>query len=1028
MDPRAARSLLLEDLRRFMVGPVEETEELTESPRDRYHTGMLSPVGSPVSADEDDQLGIGDDDHADNILVLANMREQGAMGFTFQTDSKEVLLLIRARWADYRRGELDGLERWVRLPAQLDMRFRPGDCEATDRVESVNGVELRARSRRRSDLWSITVTVVNRRQRPSRDQLAAGDGRIYQVGLSAEAEDGSAAVVARPPDGLVSDEEFWNHELLYGAVRPFAVGHGCSASWAPESGPGRTTRVFSEWLPESEVRKASSDVLAGERILQLQSLSNPANRTAICQSLLTLPRAYREWIDALRLSVGSVVGPYPASMREGVHQAALKNLASCASACQRIETGIAFLKDDDMAWEAFCLAMQAMDRSMGRKGGDSPSTWRAFQLAFILMTLESTVREDHPDRALLDLIWFPTAGGKTEAYLGLSAFAMIFRRLARPAAEPGTSVLTRYTLRLLTTQQFDRAARVICACELLRREGAIRSEVPFTIGLFVGQDTTPNTLKEARDILARGDSAAPGPTTRPLDTCPWCGRPIDGDPRIVEDRIMMITSCSNPECEFHSGLPIAVVDEEIYAHPPSMIVATVDKFARMPWEPKMRSLLGQGSNGLSPDLIIQDELHLITDALGTMVALYEAAIDQLCATSGGRAPKVVASTATVRRADHQVRGIFDRDVAQFPPSGLRADDSFFYREDTANPGRLYVGVHAQGRSTKHTLARVLGTLAQSSTQIDDPIVRDPYHTIVTYFNSLRELGGALVLAEDDVQRYMQVIPIDTPTRRLSNIEELTSHLPSHRIPEIFRRLSASIPGTTESESLEVEPLDLLLSSNMISVGVDVDRLGLMVINGQPKTTSEYIQASSRIGRPPGAAGLVVTVYNWTRPRDRSHYERFKAYHSAFYRHVEATSVTPFAARARDRALHAVLVTLARLGPPGLVDNDSAARIQEDAVMDAVRQQLQPILNRVSHVDTEELEETRMTLDRLLIEWLEQAEGGHLMFRHVRNGAPGLLRAHEDSTVHGLWTTPQSMRDVDPPVPVRLVPNLRAESH
>jgi hypothetical protein len=367
-----------------------------------------------------------------------------------------------------------------------------------------------------------------------------------------------------------------------------------------------------------------------------------------------------------------------------------------------------------------------------------------------------------------------------------------------------------------------------------------------------------------------------------------------------------------------------------------------------------------------------------------------------------------------------VHAVFLRRVAQFPPSGLDQDDAFFYREERGIPGRLYVGVHAQGRSTKHTLARLMAILGQGVSSIEDAEAKDSFWTLVAYFNSLRELGGAWVLGLDDVPKYVKAMPRRkrASCRPLAQITELTSHLPSTEIPIVLKNLSVGI----DSNDLNSEPIDLLLCTNMISVGVDIDRLGLMVINGQPKTTAEYIQASSRVGRPKGAAGLVVVLYNWTRPRDRSHYERFRTYHESFYRNVEATSVTPFSARARDKALHAVLVALLRLKTDRLAS--SPVSIEDGEVESVLVDLVEAIVARaraVSKSDGVALE-TREDLERIVsdIQFVARVNGVWSKSGQARQtGARFMRRPNESEGLSGGYETPQSMRDVDPPCLIEL---------
>lgn len=1022
-----ARRQLVEDLRRYMVGPFANDEVIEESAFDRYHVGILSPTGKATNPEEDEfetgsdgrdqEDGQGDD----GFLVLANVKRQSAMGFTCQVGVECQNLVLEASWGTYQtEGPLDAKKRqhWKRhhFSKSLDL-----DLSQSRTLYKFDDVSLSARAREKDGTRIVTVSVVNEKPESSDREI---DNNIYQVKLKVHAEDDSPVFVARPPSDYILDDEFWSYELLFNDARLFAVGHGCAVNWAPLDGQ-RATKIETEWVPAAEVYKASTAVLEDEPVLLLENLIGK-ERSWVCDRLEKIPSAYNEWLSMQESAIPSVLDSFPTQHRDKLANAANTNLARCKTASKRIGEGINFLRTDETAWQAFRYANEAMAQAMMKARPNSPAKWRAFQLAFILLSLPSTASEDHPDRRLLDLVWFPTGGGKTEAYLGLAAFAIFHRRLTAktPGEQAGTAVFTRYTLRVLTIQQYDRSAKMICACEIIRRRHLKDlGNDEISIGLFVGNSATPGTIDKAREILqGTNDPLEASLTTLPLRTCPWCGSTLTTkSQRITDGRL--VTACPNVGCDFHERLPLLVVDDEIYAYPPTMLVGTIDKFARMAWKPQIGYLFGLGSQQRpAPSLIIQDELHLIGDSLGTVAALYETAIDYLC-TRGGHGPKIVGSTATIRRAEEQASSLFNRKAVQFPASGIRASDSFFYSQDRSHPGRLYVGVHAQGRSPKHTLARTVGTLAQTVDRIKDDRVKDHYYTQVLYFNSLRELGGALVLAEDDVPRYMEAMPRlpEEAVRRLPQKVELNSHIPSSTIPDILKRLTKSV----SDDDLNSEPIDLLLATNMISVGMDVDRLGLMVVSGQPKTTSEYIQATSRVGRPTDSAGIVVTLYNWTRPRDRSHYERFVAYHRAFYKYVEATSVTPFSARARDRALRAVLVSLARLALPQFAENDSVRAIQDGKLQEAVRHLMGVIESRVKAIDPEEAGQTLEQLEAILNEWLNSAEtpADQLYWDLFK---PGLRRkamlrpAEEDKVSRGFWSTPNSMRDVEPPSPVRLL--------
>jgi ATP-dependent helicase YprA (DUF1998 family) len=398
--------------------------------------------------------------------------------------------------------------------------------------------------------------------------------------------------------------------------------------------------------------------------------------------------------------------------------------------------------------------------------------------------------------------------------------------------------------------------------------------------------------------------------------------------------------CRNRQCRFSgdSTLPLVAVDEMLYQRLPAFVIATVDKFAALPWVGATGKLFGRVSHaqpgkgfvgpsdgsdqagvllphGLEPpDLIIQDELHLISGPLGSMGGLYEAVIDELCAsqveTANGAQivrPKIVASTATVRRASQQMQALFGRSStpAVFPAPGPDRRDSFFsYTAPvTEAEGRIYLGVSAPGRNVKALLLRVGLALMSTAQKLyvqaekerkareksgadkgSNPV--DPYMTFLGYFNTIKELGISRRLLEEEVtsllttydqRRRLNETKARYARRKIANEPlELTSRVPTSEVSTTKARLELSFDN-------DKQRVDTALATNMISVGLDISRLGLMVMLGQPKTTAEYIQASSRVGRDDQRPGLVVVLLNPNRPRDRSHYERFSFWHSVFYR-------------------------------------------------------------------------------------------------------------------------------------------------
>jgi hypothetical protein len=431
-----------------------------------------------------------------------------------------------------------------------------------------------------------------------------------------------------------------------------------------------------------------------------------------------------------------------------------------------------------------------------------------------------------------------------------------------------------------------------------------------------------------------------------------------------------------------------------------------------------------------PDLIIQDELHLISGPLGTLVGIYEAAIEGLCSrqVGGGRIrPKVIASTATIRRASKQVTALFGRDVEVFPPLGLDAADSFFAQEDGNIPGRLYMGIYAPGKSVKTALVRVYAamlTRAQAEFDKHPTPEADAYMTLVGYFNSLRELGGAVRLVDDDVPARLRVLRKRGfgPTRLIQEQKELTSRARTGDIAGTLKQLDR----TFFKRQTGAYPIDVLLASNMLSVGVDIDRLGLMVVSAQPKTSAEYIQATSRVGRV--YPGLVIEVYNWIRPRDTSHYERFAHYHDTFYRHVEATSVTPFSARARDRALPGVLVSYVRLDNPILAQEAGANAFSP--IDPGVQRVVEEIVQRAGFVT--ERDDVRLQTDQqlknLIAEWGRWTSppnerplvysGRGLKAADISKAV--LLRPMEQEGGRGIWPASGSLREVEAEIDVILL--------
>jgi hypothetical protein len=854
----------------------------------------------------------------------------------------------------------------------------------------------------------ITVTIVN----SSKAERGTNERCFFQCEIVVSPGAGTT-VTAYPGRPLaLQDEEERSLALLYRHRPIFAVGHGCSANWDVKD---ETVKLLkTETLPIFEQAPVVPLDKADGVELSMRRLAEASDRDLLV-SCAALAKAYRDWIVDRQKELKA-----DASLATTLKERGEAHLTDCLVCLERIEDGVSLLQQDALAMEAFRIMNMAMveqrshyalsSEDKNRRswlkgaGGQKPSApcphpeypydtkWRPFQLAFVLMNLRSFVDPSHSERALVDVIWFPTGGGKTEAYLGLAAFVILLRRLRDPS-DAGTTVLMRYTLRLLTTQQFQRAASLICALEMRRRvEPARFGTVPISIGLWLGNSVTPG--KDA-DAVAKLAKLAYGEGDNPFVvlSCPWCGidmgpRDYGGDVRVFGygkekapsgERVRF--RCEDPSCDFSTGagLPLEVVDEGIYREPPTLLIGTVDKFAMMPWNPESRRLFGI-DNDLAkspPDLIIQDELHLISGPLGSMVGHYETLIDEFSTriSKGHRIPaKTVASTATIARADEQIQAVYGRRSALFPPQGLIAGESFFAQEGRHIPGRTYVGVLATALPSHVTAqVRTLATLLQAPALLQtaagdvDKFI-DPYWSLVVYFNSLRELGRASTLVQADIREYLNALwdriglrvmmeqkGCPDIRRFINNFEELTSRMRSSEIPSVLQKLF------TEKPSRDV--VDLCYATNMIQVGLDVPRLSLMSIVGQPKGASEYIQASSRVGRGNDKPGLVITNYNPFKPRDRSHFEGFRSFHENAYRYVEATSVTPFSIPVCERAVHALAVTLVRFRYPHLRDSPKSGLTALE------RQEVENIIMaRVTKVDKAEAVRAKDTLDRFLDDW------------------------------------------------------------
>ncbi|MFD8742661.1 helicase-related protein [Streptomyces sp. NPDC059616] len=1054
----AVRDGLVAQLRKDLLGPGASDEILTQDPPiTTYPIGVLFPR----PADEEASDALRDDDSENDGLdvsplvrggrdveeavpdagaPLAGDRRPSSMGLTFAVDPTiSSTIVVHTEAAAYDPVDPDGRriaakraearstseqnEHWRRRVLDL----RPVTIDVTDprthRPDPLDedgdvNIEVLVRPASASTgTVTVTVTLINSKKVGERELQDAFC--LYQPRLTVTTPSGAAAFVERPADRRANDPEVAASRLLHRHAPTFAMGHGCAADWdwtpppvgAPNTKRAETTYVRTEFVPAREVLLTDSNPDIDDSALTMYGLAT-LPETEVLAALNGLMSGYAEWIDHKEAEADAFVGTaHEPPAREQIEQ--------CRTALGRMRHGIRALGTQPDAMTAFRLANRAMAQQRARsewvKNGrdgtpdETLGRWRPFQVSFMLLCLEGIVAPDHEDREIADLLWFPTGGGKTEAYLGLIAFTTFLRRIRQGERGAGVTVLMRYTLRLLTLQQFERAAALICSMERIRLgdERTLGTE-PISIGMWVGQSATPNKLSVAEESLNELRKGKQLQEKNPvqLHACPWCGTRLDAFQYEVDlEARRMHVRCPDTWCDFHAGLPVHLVDEAVYDVRPTLVIATVDKFAAMPWREQTAALFNRDrSDGTPPpELIVQDELHLISGPLGTLTGLYETAVDLLADS-----PKVIASTATIRRASQQGEALFDRKVSQFPPAGLDARDSWFAVETPRErkASRHYVGLLTPSTSQSSLLIRTYATLLHQAARADTTEeVRDAYWTLVGYFNSLRLLAAAELQVHDDVDAYLAYLADRDggEQRKIREQTELTSRANSSEVPTRLKQIEQRLPHP--------DVVDVLLATNMISVGVDVDRLGLMAVMGQPQTTAEYIQATSRVGRR--HPGLVAVMLNSARSRDRSHYESFQHFHSALYREVESTSVTPFSSRSRERGLHAVVVALARILIPAARPDDGAGRIDEfrDDLEDIVRRAL---LARVEAVDKDEYRATADAFDEFVDWWADEAAAhGGLTYEPKRGSrTPSLLRSFDDEKNEEAWPTLWSLRDVD----------------
>ncbi len=1175
------RELILNEFVKEVIGPRNGVNErIKENPLYEYLTGILSPLDKTYERDPDQESNmvikeVTTNETEDNTeestpifsrhdTILDPRTRPRSMGLSFQLKSpkNEDVIDICLTWARY----LKDKNEWARKPRSFIKRGLKITDDKTIYIDSKSKITKKEKAEISLHIIKrplvngashISIFLVNELEKKENKNKTSF--HIFQPQIRINCVNGT---IISFDTALGEDEEEKEDYFVYRNNKFLARGHMCSAIWSDidperkskehsfnglpfywidgEPLSGNYKELFSspdirtEFVPIYSISSRSynwENKWGGKPELIAEKISETWNPIKIREALYPLIEGYEKWIIGL--------SEKSKKLTREEREIAEKIIGKSKEIASRIKSGIRIIERNSNVRLAFCFANKVMDlQYKWKRGSDKQLEWRVFQLAFFLMNIDSLSSENSNERDICDLLYVPTGAGKTEAYLAIAAFMLGLRRLKVKTNPSGIGVIMRYTLRLLTIQQFRRALGMITAAEFLRvmHENSKFGWRPkecendnkflwginrFSIGLWVGGGVTPNRIigmaTRSRYICGgieriKGDNRCNKEDGEPAQilNCPVCNNilsvPDSGlssgthtlhvlasitpnkqakydkitrrhtdykigekttlneikfsntneeqitvsiklttktrmtsnkidniwnkisdilvseglDVRLVSTRVSrpgyFILSkenrrgtlepynfeifCTNPKCQlnhdaiwfegrpsglnqkktiridgkeyeqnsklnfikvpyFHkkdneylsSRIPLNALttDEQVYSFPPSFLLGTVDKIARIPFEPRSGVLFGnvdkyhpiygyyrEGCPPLSklfrsgdqpkdknmsieidklnpPDLIIQDELHLIEGPLGSMVGIYETAIDFL--SSFGKKVKYIASTATVKEAKSQVKCIFTRNVNQFPSVGLDANDKFFLRYagkhplEEEGPGKLYVGLCAPGiglLTTEHRLwARLLQSVYELSKKHGNDI--DNYWTLVGYFNSIRELAGAVSIYRQDIPQRMGKISDDP--RYIPDDEdrkiELSGRKDSTDLPQTLSLLEKRFSGDVKNP----QTADSLFTTSMFGTGVDISRLGLMIVHGQPKTTSSYIQSTGRIGRKRG--GLIITFYRPTMPRDMSHYEMFCGYHMNMNRYVEPVTVAPFSPGTLERCAGPVLVGILR---------------------------------------------------------------------------------------------------------------------
>lgn len=582
------------------------------------------------------------------------------------------------------------------------------------------------------------------------------------------------------------------------------------------------------------------------------------------------------------------------------------------------------------------------------------STWRLFQIVFIvsmipdiaacdrdLMPDDEKVKTHLSDMALL---YFPTGGGKTEAFLGVLVFNLFFDRHRGKSC--GVTSILRYPLRLLSVQQVQRLANVLAKAELIRRaDKEICGTECFSLGYFVGDNNTPNEMSAKEYARYREMNQAQRDEHRVLDVCPFCGKQ-SVHIRADEYLSRLVHFCDNPECQSGGDLPLYIVDSEIYRYLPSAIISTVDKLAIVGCNANFRNILNGGEykcpvHGYTskkkciertcklevqgfetvdmydpaPTLFIQDELHLIRESLGTYASHYESFLKYYIRniSKSKRDVKIIGATATISSYREQVYHLYGRNPIRFPCESPFIEKNFYAEVDKEDLQRQILGYAPYGKAIVNSVVYSLKYMREAVFEYyKDPqkILDIPNIGISTKEEALELLKDYWIFLEyNNVKRDGNNVDgaIKTPVN-----EELSS---DGIIPFKTRAMTGDesfqdvreVLAEVENNSDVYGGVNLITATSMISHGVDADRFNVMFFYGIPGNMAEYIQAYSRTGRK--HTSIVIDLIRPMRETDQSYLKNFTSMHKYKDLLVEPVPINRWASKAVDNTLPGIFTGL-----------------------------------------------------------------------------------------------------------------------